>query len=61
MPTSAPVNPSGGPASPVSPAEDADMLAVLGYEQKFDRKVGLWGDSTLGFVYLSPAGKLRCC
>ncbi|MFF1723201.1 APC family permease [Streptomyces sviceus] len=53
-PASTPVSPSGGVASPVSSAEDAELLAVLGYEQKFDRKVSLWGNFALGFVYLSP-------
>ncbi|MFE9032041.1 APC family permease [Streptomyces iakyrus] len=53
-PTSTPGGPSGGTASPVSSAADAEMLAVLGYEQKFDRKVSLWGNFALGFVYLSP-------
>ncbi|MER7483706.1 amino acid permease [Streptomyces sp. NPDC126510] len=53
-PTSTPGGPSGGTATPVSSAADAEMLAVLGYEQKFDRKVSLWGNFALGFVYLSP-------
>lgn len=53
-PPSTPVGPSGGAESPVSSAADAELLAVLGYEQKFDRKVSLWGNFALGFVYLSP-------
>jgi len=53
-PPSTTVNPSDGSARPVSSAEDAELLAVLGYEQKFDRKVSLWGNFALGFVYLSP-------
>ncbi|MFI6370617.1 APC family permease [Streptomyces sp. NPDC050546] len=53
-PTSTPVGPSGGATSPASSAEDAELLAVLGYEQKFDRKVSLWANFALGFVYLSP-------
>ncbi|MFK4274492.1 amino acid permease, partial [Streptomyces milbemycinicus] len=38
----------------VSSAEDAELLAALGYEQRFDRKVSLWANFALGFVYLSP-------
>lgn len=53
-PPSTPVGPPGGAESPASSAADADMLAVLGYEQKFDRKVSLWANFALGFVYLSP-------
>ncbi|KPI23293.1 hypothetical protein OV320_0808 [Actinobacteria bacterium OV320] len=41
-------------ARPASSAEDAELLAALGYEQKFDRKVSLWANFALGFVYLSP-------
>ncbi|NUP45455.1 MAG: amino acid permease, partial [Streptomyces sp.] len=48
------LGPSGGTATPVSSAEDAALLAALGYEQKFDRKVSLWANFALGFVYLSP-------
>lgn len=33
---------------------DADMLDALGYEQKFDRTMGLWANFALGFLYLSP-------
>ena len=50
----APPTPSPGPRGPVSSAEDAEMLAALGYEQRFDRKVSLWANFALGFVYLSP-------
>ncbi|MDX2602365.1 amino acid permease [Streptomyces caniscabiei] len=53
-PRSTPVGPSDGVGSPASSAADAEMLAVLGYEQKFDRKVSLWANFALGFVYLSP-------
>ncbi|MER5200554.1 APC family permease [Streptomyces sp. NPDC002755] len=45
---------SGGTAGPASSTEDAELLAALGYEQKFDRKVSLWANFALGFVYLSP-------
>ncbi|KAK1177864.1 amino acid permease [Streptomyces sp. NBS 14/10] len=48
------VPPSGGTPGLVSSAEDAELLAALGYEQKFDRKVSLWANFALGFVYLSP-------
>lgn len=51
---SARVRPPGGTAGPASSAEDAELLAALGYEQKFDRKVSLWANFALGFVYLSP-------
>ncbi|MGW3473779.1 APC family permease, partial [Saccharopolyspora sp. NPDC000995] len=43
-----------GTAGPASSAEDAELLAALGYEQRFDRKVSLWANFALGFVYLSP-------
>ncbi len=45
---------SASPQGPVSSREDAELLAALGYEQRFDRKVSLWGNFALGFVYLSP-------
>ncbi|MFD8381415.1 APC family permease [Streptomyces sp. NPDC059679] len=48
------VNPPGGTTGPASSTEDAELLAALGYEQKFDRKVSLWANFALGFVYLSP-------
>ncbi|KXF54373.1 amino acid permease [Rhodococcus sp. SC4] len=44
----------------ISPSEaktlDADeaYLKSLGYEQTFERKISLWGNFALGFVYLSP-------
>jgi amino acid transporter len=41
-------------AGPASSPEDTELLAALGYEQRFDRKVSLWGNFALGFVYLSP-------
>ena len=46
-------HPSDGTA-PVSSREDAELLAALGYQQRFDRKVSLWANFALGFVYLSP-------
>ena len=33
---------------------DAEHLAVLGYEGKFDRSMSLWANFALGFTYLSP-------
>ncbi|MFI0817390.1 APC family permease [Streptomyces sp. NPDC021098] len=48
------ISPPGGAAGPVSSTEDAELLAALGYDQRFDRKVSLWANFALGFVYLSP-------
>ncbi|SED10329.1 Amino acid transporter [Amycolatopsis tolypomycina] len=48
----APASPDG--TAPVSSREDAELLAALGYQQRFDRKVSLWANFALGFVYLSP-------
>lgn len=50
-------DPPGGPASARSTATvsaDDAQLSALGYEQKFERKIGLWANFALGFVYLSP-------
>jgi amino acid transporter len=33
---------------------DDAHLRVLGYEEKFDRKIGMWSNFALGFLYLSP-------
>ena len=33
---------------------DDAHLRVLGYEENFDRKIGLWSNFALGFLYLSP-------
>ena len=33
---------------------DDAHLRVLGYEEKFDRKIGTWSNFALGFSYLSP-------
>ncbi|UGU33137.1 APC family permease [Mycolicibacterium smegmatis] len=35
-------------------AGDDAHLRVLGYEEKFDRKIGQWSNFALGFLYLSP-------
>jgi amino acid transporter len=35
-------------------SSDDAHLRVLGYEEKFDRKIGLWSNFALGFLYLSP-------
>lgn len=34
--------------------EDAAQLAALGYTSEFRREMGLWGNISLGFTYLSP-------
>ena len=33
---------------------DAAQLAELGYESRFERRMGLWENFALGFTYLSP-------
>src|ERR1700761_7048912 len=33
---------------------DDAHLRVLGYEEGFERKIGLWSNFALGFLYLSP-------
>jgi amino acid transporter len=37
-----------------SPESDAAQLQALGYTSKFDRKMSLWSNFSLGFTYLSP-------
>lgn len=51
LPSAAPLSQAPGPESSVA---DTELLAALGYEQRFDRKVSLWANFALGFVYLSP-------
>jgi hypothetical protein len=34
--------------------DDASQLAELGYESRFERRMGLWENFALGFTYLSP-------
>lgn len=34
--------------------DDARRLAELGYESRFERRMGLWENFSLGFTYLSP-------
>src|SRR3712207_6662886 len=34
--------------------EDDAQLAALGYRGEFDRGMGLWANTALGFTYLSP-------
>jgi amino acid transporter len=48
--------PAQAAPAPSSPATDADAerLAALGYESRFERKMGLWENFSLGFTYLSP-------
>ena len=33
---------------------DAAQLEALGYDSKFERKMSLWANFSLGFTYLSP-------
>ncbi len=40
--------------TPTAQDEDARHLAELGYESRFERKMGLWENFALGFTYLSP-------
>ena len=35
-------------------SDDAAQLAELGYESRFERRMGLWENFALGFTYLSP-------
>ena len=35
-------------------ADDAAQLAELGFESRFERRMGLWENFALGFTYLSP-------
>jgi hypothetical protein len=39
--------------------DDAAQLAELGYESRFERRMGLWENFALGFTYLSPAASTR--
>jgi amino acid transporter len=36
------------------PPSDAEVLSALGYDQEFDRRMSLWSNFALGFLYLSP-------
>src|SRR4029079_18139130 len=53
-----PVRPPQAPPQAAAPAPtndtDAERLAALGYESRFERKMGLWENFSLGFTYLSP-------
>src|SRR3954454_4424695 len=40
--------------SVTSHQDDAAQLAELGYESRFERRMGLWENFALGFTYLSP-------
>lgn len=42
------------PEPPPSHVEDSEHLAVLGYEDSFNRSMSLWANFALGFTYLSP-------
>lgn len=51
--------PSGSRTPPTTAAGtrhlgDGEHLAVLGYEDSFDRSMSLWANFALGFTYLSP-------
>jgi amino acid transporter len=41
-------------ADDAAAGSDAERLAELGYESRFERKMGLWQNFALGFTYLSP-------
>ena len=41
-------------SSPSSQRSDSEHLAVLGYEDTFNRSMTLWANFALGFTYLSP-------
>src|SRR3954467_8591284 len=41
-------------ADPPATVSDAEQLAELGYESRFERRMGLWENFALGFTYLSP-------
>lgn len=40
--------------TPATPLGDSEHLAVLGYEDSFNRSMSLWANFALGFTYLSP-------
>ena len=40
--------------TPTAHDDDARQFAELGYESRFERKMGLWENFALGFTYLSP-------
>ena len=37
-----------------SASSDEQLLNMLGYNQQFDRKMSMWSNFALGFLYLSP-------
>lgn len=41
-------------SSPTPERSDSEHLAVLGYEDTFNRSMSLWANFALGFTYLSP-------
>ncbi|AII03298.1 APC family permease [Rhodococcus opacus] len=43
-----------GNSREVAPHGDDEHLRALGYEPKFERKMNLWANFALGFIYLSP-------
>ncbi|MGX6449377.1 APC family permease [Patulibacter sp. S7RM1-6] len=47
--------PAPAPAGATAhPDDDAAHLAALGYESRFQRRMGFWENFSLGFTYLSP-------
>lgn len=47
-------NPKKHSVPPAGHLGDGDHLAVLGYQDSFDRSMSLWANFALGFTYLSP-------
>lgn len=46
--------PAAPAEGPTEIDEDAAHLAALGYESRFERRMGFWENFSLGFTYLSP-------
>ncbi|PYI64800.1 amino acid permease [Arthrobacter livingstonensis] len=47
-------NPKNRSVPPAAHLGDGEHLAVLGYQDSFDRSMSLWANFALGFTYLSP-------
>jgi amino acid transporter len=45
---------SDTPSPSPAPSIEEQQLNALGYEQQFERKMSLWSNFALGFLYLSP-------
>ena len=41
-------------STPGTSDTDGELLKALGYDQQFDRRMSLWSNFALGFLYLSP-------